>query len=260
MYYFSIIIILLNIITILGLCIYYHVSTHYQHDARTDKKAHNNSNCIILWDIHGVLFEKSMIKWLQLIVTYPHLFSMIKHLDKKTIAILAKHIGKKMGLVKEEITNQELINCAKSNNNEALIELTTRISCAYKPKNGTIALVKKLHELGYIQHIGSNIGEAIFKLFAPQYPTIFNYFSYMHIINTQEASTKIKKPNKEFFLSYLNLHQKEPHQIIFVDDRWANIKAARLCGLQTIYFKNTAQLKKEFERLGLLFEKKNNLI
>lgn len=251
---------MLIIVTIVSICIYhlYKKNAHKNFTSTTTNIPQNN--IIILWDIHGVLFEKSIIRWLRLIVTYPHIFTMIKRLDKKTIHILAKHIGKKIGIVKEEITNQELINCAKYNNNQALIDLTIRISCAYKPKNATIALVKKLHALGYAQHIGSNIGQAIFELFAPQHPTIFNYFSYAHIINTQDSSTKMKKPNKEFFLSYLAIHKKKPGQIVFIDDRWANIKTARLCGIQAIYFKDSAQLKKEFERLGLLFEKKNNLI
>lgn len=258
--YFSVLIILLTMIIIISIGMYFMYKNH-TYKKSLNRTANNRQNdIIILWDIHGVLFEKSILRWLRLIVTYPHIFTIIKRLDKKTIRILAKYIGKKMGIVTEEITNQELINCAKHNDNQALIDLTTRISCAYKPKFATIALVKKLHELGYVQHIGSNIGQAIFELFAPQYPTIFNYFSYAHIINTQEASTKMKKPNKEFFLSYLAIHKKKPAQIVFVDDRWANIKTARLCGIEAIYFKDTCQLKKEFERLGLLFEKKNKLI
>lgn len=222
---------------------------------------HNaDKDLIILWDIHGVLFEKSMLEWLYVLLTYPHIFTVLKKLDRKTVSILAKYCGKKMGILKEEITNQELINYAKVVNNQALIDLTTRISCAYKPKHKTIALVKQLHENGYAQHIGSNIGKVIFEIFAPQYPSIFNYFSYIHIINTNEASTKIKKPNKEFFTSYLAVHKKQPENILFIDDRWDNIKAARACGMHAIYFKNATQLLKEFHTLGLLFEKKNNVI
>lgn len=214
---------------------------------------------IILWDIHGVLFEKSFFRWLYIIVTYPYLFTILKQLDKQTMVLLLKYCGKKIKILKEEITNQELINHAQKMKNNALISLTMQISCAYKPKNGTIALVKKLNQYGYTQHIGSNIGKAVFELFAPQYPMVFSCFSYVHIVDTDHSKTIIKKPNKEFFLSYLQIHKALPQDILFIDDRWANIKTARDCGLQTIYFKNSAQLEKEFAKLGL-FKKKNELI
>jgi FMN phosphatase YigB (HAD superfamily) len=206
---------------------------------------------IILWDIHGVLFEKSFLRWLYIIISYPHLFTLFKKLDTKTIIILLKYCGKKMKILKEEITNQELINYAQKINNHALINLTLQVSCAYKPKRETIALVEKLHTHGYTQHIGSNIGKSVLTLFAPQYPNIFTYFSYAHVIDTQETTTRIKKPNKEFFLSYLRLHNKSAKDVLFIDDRWTNIEAARACGLQAIYFKNSTQLKKELMRLGL---------
>jgi FMN phosphatase YigB (HAD superfamily) len=240
----------LSIIILCSFYIYYRRNkaqrkTAYAYDRSRGKKL------VILWDIHGVLFEKSFFRWLYIMITFPHLLSLLKKLDKNTVIILLKYCGKKMKILKEEVTNQELINYAQKVRNDALINLTMQVSCAYKPKSETIALVEKLHEHGYAQHIGSNIGKAIFELFAPQHPTIFSYFSYVHIIDTQQITTIIKKPNKEFFLSYLHIHQKYPQDVLFIDDRWANIKTARTCGLQTIYFKNSIQLKKEMERLGL---------
>ncbi|HTM05746.1 MAG TPA: HAD family hydrolase [Patescibacteria group bacterium] len=241
------------------LCFFFMHHTYNNVHYNINQPVAHNKTLIILWDIHGVLFEKNRFRWLYIIVTYPHLFSVLKKLDKKIIIILLKYCGKKVKILKEEITNQELINYAQKINNHALIDLTIQVSCAYQPKNDVIALVAKLHEQGYAQHIGSNIGKSIFELFAPQHPTIFTYFSYLHIINTQHATTVIKKPNKEFFLSYLDIHKKLPQEILFIDDRWANVKAARACGLQAIYFENSLQLQKEFEYLGL-FKKKNELI
>jgi FMN phosphatase YigB (HAD superfamily) len=212
----------------------------------------NKNDYIILWDIHGVLFEKNIIHWFYLIITYPRLFSVIYNLNWKITALLFKYILKKCGMSKKEITNQEFLNSAKEGDNDALIELTLRVSCDYYPIWPTIELVKQLHHRGYIQHIGSNIGKDVFDIFRESYKDVFALFSYYYLIDTSDTETIYKKPNKEFFIKYMKNCNVHPSKIIFIDDRLENVTAAKACGIQSILFTCPKILHQDFEKIGIL--------
>jgi epoxide hydrolase-like predicted phosphatase len=63
---------------------------------------------------------------------------------------------------------------------------------------------------------------------------------------------KMKKPSKRIFLYVLSKTKLKPNEVMFVDDREANLKVARELGIKSIQFNNNKQLITEFTRLGLL--------
>jgi putative hydrolase of the HAD superfamily len=63
---------------------------------------------------------------------------------------------------------------------------------------------------------------------------------------------KMQKPSKRIFMHVLKTMKAAPGEILYVDDKESNLKVARELGIKSIQFNNNAQLRTEFERLGLL--------
>lgn len=212
---------------------------------------YNAHEIVILWDIHGVIFKKNIIHWFLKIIASGYLFSAIRKLDWATTGLLLKYVGKKFGLLSEEITNQEFLNCASRSKNQALINLTIKISCEYKLNKSVFNLIEHLNRKGYVQHIGSNIGKDVFEKFALQHHAVFQYFTAIHIINTKESHTFNKKPNQGFFYNYLQkyAHELNGKQIIFIDDQLQNVLSAQFCGINAILFCHINQLKQDLDLL-----------
>ena len=222
------------------------ISTHFDYDV-----AKNKDKFIILWDIHGVIFVKSIIHWAYLIITYDRLFEAILNLNRESYIILFKYILKKIGLSQQEITNEELIHAAKKGNNLALIDLITVVACDYERNEKVIALMEELHNQGYRQQVASNIGETIFKKFYSTHISVFKNFESFFIVKIREDCPLLKKPDPNYFYGYLKEQNINPRYILFIDDRLDNVIAAQKAGINAILFESDEQLKKEFFCLNL---------
>lgn len=64
----------------------------------------------------------------------------------------------------------------------------------------------------------------------------------------------MRKPDDGIYRAALQITQRSPDECVFIDDRPLNLECARLCSMQAIHFKNTAQLRQEFQRLGIEVE------
>lgn len=205
---------------------------------------------IILWDLHQVVFERSLAHWAYLFITQAQFVSIIRNLNMPTISLMTKFVLRKMKLYNQEITSQELIMQAQNAGNNALVDLIMRISCDYYPNPEVVAIIKELNKQHFVQHVGSNIAGTIFGPFAAQHPELFSLFSHYHVVDGTRLPIA-KKPDALFFQRYLaDTHQK-PENIIFIDDRAANVATAQKENIRGIQFKNSAQLRKDLQTLGI---------
>jgi glucose-1-phosphatase len=62
----------------------------------------------------------------------------------------------------------------------------------------------------------------------------------------------MQKPSKRIFQYALKKMKAQPNEVLFIDDKEANLRAARELGIQSIQFNNNAQLVTELKRLGLV--------
>ena len=60
-----------------------------------------------------------------------------------------------------------------------------------------------------------------------------------------------QKPDEEIFRLALEMTQRRPDEVVFIDDRSLNVECARHCGLCGIQFQSVEQLEQELRRLGV---------
>jgi putative hydrolase of the HAD superfamily len=61
----------------------------------------------------------------------------------------------------------------------------------------------------------------------------------------------VKKPDEEIYVLALELVQRPPEECVFIDDRPLNLECAKWHGVNTIQFKNVAQLENDLRGLGV---------
>lgn len=206
---------------------------------------------IILWDLHGVVFEKKLSTVFNIIWNYDHKLEILQNLNGPLIKLMGNFFLQLLRFTQQEVTSEELIATAHNANNNALVELALQVSAAYYPTKEVISIIKELNNLGYKQDIGSNIGATVFKKFKEKYSTIFSYFTHNYVVHYYPGKTVIKKPNKKYFINYLHDYAINPKHVIFIDDKIANIQAARSVGMHAIHFKTPIQLRSALQDLGI---------
>ena len=61
----------------------------------------------------------------------------------------------------------------------------------------------------------------------------------------------VRKPNAGIYTLSLKITQREPGECILIDDRELNLECARELGMNTIQYKNLAQLREDLARFGV---------
>lgn len=91
-----------------------------------------------------------------------------------------------------------------------------------------------------------------------------NYSPWMEILRSRllldrffeeivvSYQTGFRKPDVRAFTSLLARSEIPPDRCLFVDDRLANVEAARQLGMDTLLFHDTQTLRRDLQRLGLL--------
>lgn len=220
------------------------------------------SNVIFLWDLHDVLLQKNTRKMLQTFWQYENKKQLFSHLN---FALIKKLFSQLRRLATSGGTGEEFIQLTKENNNPYLAEIILRMVNIQYPIQGSLAILQSLHEQGYTHYIGSNIGETAFNdiINAKKHPHLADLFSFFNLAHPQvvyyhsDPTKIIKKPDVQFFLSFIkNNHiDLDNVSVIFIDDCYDNIRAAKKVGFIAIHFKNPAQLKRALEKLGFNFQK-----
>jgi FMN phosphatase YigB (HAD superfamily) len=215
---------------------------------------------IILWDLHGVVVQYKSKD------TIYKMVSTIFNYDKKTEALYAKN---SIALIKGMLSmtrqlwgpgasGEEFVTVAREHDDQALAELILQLLNCQTINPGTAAIIKKLHKDGYRQHIGSNMGEhhefkALLTKQEPEFQEIFHHIFELDASQLVNYAAKpvIKKPNPEFFKTYLAKNGLLASQVLFIDDNQKNCAAARELGIDSIHFKNPEQLTPELKKRGV---------
>jgi putative hydrolase of the HAD superfamily len=61
----------------------------------------------------------------------------------------------------------------------------------------------------------------------------------------------LRKPGAEIYTKALKITQRQPGECILIDDRGLNLECARELGMNTILFRNAAQLREDLHRFGV---------
>ena len=61
----------------------------------------------------------------------------------------------------------------------------------------------------------------------------------------------VRKPEAQIYRLALSITQRAPAECVMIDDRGLNLECARELGMQTIQFKNLAQLRGDLAQLGI---------
>jgi FMN phosphatase YigB (HAD superfamily) len=205
-----------------------------------------------LWDLHDVILKKSLWSWFISCLRFKRKREIIRKLNKKTLKILSLFVLEKLKITKKQMVSEELIKAAQTTENDALIELIMLVCSSYSPIKKTVHIMQDLSKLGYIHHLGSNIGKTVYDDCFKKFPAIFNFFKETTIPFEADNATIIKKPHPDFFHSHTKKHNLEPHQVIFIDDKLTNVQAAQSIGMHGIHFKNARQLRKKLKNLNII--------
>jgi putative hydrolase of the HAD superfamily len=111
----------------------------------------------------------------------------------------------------------------------------------YSPKVKMFELAAELKKQGFIISILSNT-----EMPAYQYFKELNYEVFDELIFS--CIEKIRKPDSKIFEIALEKSNSSANQMIFIDDRMDNIKAAEYLGINTIRYKNTIETIEDFKK------------
>jgi HAD superfamily hydrolase (TIGR01509 family) len=204
---------------------------------------------VFAFDIHEVLFKNSYKEQLSIAI---HEFLprpvFIKHVLNplvwySTIKLLFR------SNVSEYIFNQLTVEYPQL---KELYPAFMHFANAQHLMPGMLELVQALKHAGFHLYILSNIGPHVFDILKQQHPYIFSLFDGRY--TPDFANNFISKPDPLFyeqFKNYIKKHEQQDKQIIFIDDRKANIKSAQKLGIIGIQFISPEKLKDTLNTIGL---------
>lgn len=232
-----------------------YLSPHFT-STQEAKKAFDQSKPIILWDLHGVLFDKPVLS----LVTHG-----IRNVENKPIFLFefcksAINSTVRDGLFFQWRRNskitQSYVDTTKGYKHlhHELIKLANNM---YLPNKKTYEIVNKLKKLGYNQYLFSNIGPDMLTDLQKTYPDYFTQFNQLqNTINpvTPQPDEWINKPNAQAYEQALEKigQKKTPWMTVFIDDQEINIKKAQELGMNAILFITPEQLQNDLDACLLL--------
>ncbi len=80
--------------------------------------------------------------------------------------------------------------------------------------------------------------------------TRFDYFSFF-TTNCNSCDTRFVKPEPEIFVAALELSGRSSDEVVFIDDRQANIDAARTLGISAALFESVDSLRAKLGELAV---------
>ena len=208
---------------------------------------------IILWDLHQVVLDRSITDTVKALISS----NMATGISELTWNQLKELISLSIQNLVHEKSGEDYIAIAKKWHNTQLTTAIIAVANAQRIMPGMQSIIEELNQLGIEQDVGSNIGRTVFDNLIKQ-PRFTHIFGYMNLKRSQvveyNQTSPIHKPNPLFFKEYLTKNKLNPDKtrIIFIDDRKANVNAARKLGLIGIHFKDANQLRKELRNLGIL--------
>jgi putative hydrolase of the HAD superfamily len=118
-----------------------------------------------------------------------------------------------------------------------------------KPIAGTIDVVERIARSGkYLLSTLNNESREL-NLHRIEHFELRKYFTLF----LSSCFLGVKKPEDEMFRLALDLTQRDPEECLFIDDRELNLECAARLRLQTLHFKNAAQIEKDLQGAGVRF-------
>jgi 2-haloacid dehalogenase len=111
----------------------------------------------------------------------------------------------------------------------------------------SVRVLEDLHRRGVPLYALSNFATETFDRVRARLPFLALFRDIV-----LSADHGLCKPDPGFYRILLDRHSIEPTESVFVDDRPANVEAARALGMTGLDFRGAAALRDELVRLGLL--------
>ncbi|HEX8462602.1 MAG TPA: HAD family phosphatase [Segetibacter sp.] len=116
------------------------------------------------------------------------------------------------------------------------------------PIEGAVEIFKRLKESDkYKLYALTNWSNETFPIAQERY-SFLNWFDGIVVSGTE----KIRKPATAFYKLLLDRYTVQPSEALFIDDNKRNIDAASKLGIDSIHYKNAAELEKELEKRNIL--------
>ena len=202
---------------------------------------------IILFDLHDVVFESDWPKVFTLLNKRKDKWWILIRFIRPVLLFYAAVLFYTQG------SWNEFVHLLKKRFPHLMqyIPLIKEILNQQKPIEQTIAIIKDLKKEGYRIDVASNIGSPFLIHLESTFPEIFANFDYVKIISG-DGDSLLKKPNLEFFRTYIATFNSDGKHIVFIDNFLPSVKAAQKLGIIGIHFQDPKQLKNQLIQLGIL--------
>jgi len=208
---------------------------------------------VFLWDLDGVvLTRKNMVG---VALAYPRKRELWRQLSYPLLRdALTVLFGRRVFGFKG--ASEQYVRLAHQYDVPLLEEFVLTVANAKEVIPGTVDIMRQLHEAGYRQYIGTNMGKTVFDHLVRKKDFAFlnDWFdvSASQFVTLDGLKRGIYKPKKKFFEEFLLRNDLLPSRIIFVDDRLENVRAAREVGLRAIKFTGPRALTRRLKKMGVI--------
>jgi putative hydrolase of the HAD superfamily len=117
---------------------------------------------------------------------------------------------------------------------------------AIKEIPGTVQIVKELQKQGFQTAILSNV-----RINQAKLKRQLGYYDMFHPV-LLSFEIGVKKPNLKSYQILLDQLKISPQQLLFIDNKEENVKAAKSLGIDAITFINAKQLAEELKKRGII--------
>jgi len=125
---------------------------------------------------------------------------------------------------------------------KALKECALRWDVCMKPVKGAADFCNYVKEKGFGIYVLSNASNLFYEYFPTFLP--LDFFDGVFV----SSDYRMLKPDAEIYLTFLEKYGLNAHDCIFIDDREANVQAAREVGMNAVRFEeNYEEIKKLLE-------------
>jgi len=116
-----------------------------------------------------------------------------------------------------------------------------------KERKEVFSLIKKLKKNRYKIAVLSNVNPTDYK-----HHVKLGHYDHFHV-KILSHQVGYRKPSRSIYRLTLKKLKMKPNEVIFIDDKERNTKAAKALGMNTIIYRNFPYVIKELRKLGVRF-------
>lgn len=149
---------------------------------------------------------------------------------------------------KGDITEQQFVAALSEKSGKPLETIKKEIFGKIHINGSLLAYMQQLRKTYKVGLLTNFVEEWITEILTNY--QLHDYFDSI-VVSSQE---KMIKPDAKIFQLSISQLKVAPEEAVFVDDRQTNVDGAKAVGMHGVLFKDTEQLKNEFQTLGLSTE------